>query len=452
MPSATASVHPTTSVWTSDEGSMAQSTAATRWPKIVQDMIEDTGVSSRLSQSPEAKAESLAIQIALKDMKNEIIQNKPLRSLKSDGKSDISKYNTEIERAGTWTWLSSPWLFSECYLYRRVQTIFSTSQHWKNYDVFKRQKDSTFAKSRRAVEELASRYMETVERSKGRSSNDDSDEEIQKLLFIEMTEVALWGNATDLSLLSHLSIEDLQNLQGREAIAKSQRNIVDNDTDALYSYLKSGARTGGRRVDIVLDNAGFEFFTDVVYAAYLLDAGFASSITFHVKDFPWFVSDVVMSDVQALFENLISPEIFPDRRYLDELVLKLDEMFESDSVTVRSHPFWTTAMSFHDMPQEAPDLLQELKDSFLVIFKGDLNYRKLTKDGLWPYTTPFRTAIGPLGKSGIPILALRTNKSDTCVGVESEQLVERLEVEAPGSAWVRNGKYAVVSFYDGRSS
>ena len=82
MPSAIPSehaVHSVHSVWTSDEGSMAQVTAATRWPKIVQDMIEDVGETARLSHEPEVKAESLAIQIALKDMKNEIQQNKPLR-------------------------------------------------------------------------------------------------------------------------------------------------------------------------------------------------------------------------------------------------------------------------------------------------------------------------------------------------------------------------------------
>ncbi|KAK5263041.1 Hairy/enhancer-of-split with YRPW motif protein 2, partial [Exophiala xenobiotica] len=97
---------------------MAQVTAATRWPKIVQDMIEDIGETARLSHVPEVKAESMAIQIALKDMKNEIQENKSLRPLKSDGRPDIGKYNNEIERAGKWTWLSSPWLFAECYLYR----------------------------------------------------------------------------------------------------------------------------------------------------------------------------------------------------------------------------------------------------------------------------------------------------------------------------------------------
>ncbi|KAJ9107194.1 hypothetical protein QFC19_002854 [Naganishia cerealis] len=38
--------------------------------------------------------------------------------------------------------------------------------------------------------------------------------------------------------------------------------------------------------------------------------------------------------------------------------------------------FWTTQYSYQFLAEEAPELLQELKKSELVIFKGDLNYRK----------------------------------------------------------------------------
>lgn len=38
--------------------------------------------------------------------------------------------------------------------------------------------------------------------------------------------------------------------------------------------------------------------------------------------------------------------------------------------------FWTTQYAFQDMPNVAPDLVAELAKSGLVIFKGDLNYRK----------------------------------------------------------------------------
>lgn len=332
---------------------------------------------------------------------------------------------------------------------RTIQRILNSSKHWQNYDVFKSQKDSTFIKSRAAVEELACRYMQIV--ADTHVAQNESKEEAKKLLFIEMTEVALWGNATDLSLLANLTLEDLQNLQGRDAIQKSQRNIVDNDTDDVWAYLQRTAGQASRQVDIILDNAGFEFFTDVLYAAYLLDTGIATSIRLHVKEFPWFVSDVTPPDVESLFYHLESSECFPRHEYLDQLVPRLRAFFRSGAITTTSDPFWTTPFSFHEMPSRAPGLFKELQESYLAISKGDLNYRKLTRDGLWPHTTTYEEALGPLGRqSGVKILALRTNKSDVCVGIQTQAKVDALNEEAPGGAWIQNGKYAVISFNEGQ--
>ncbi|KAH1792176.1 hypothetical protein KXX35_003130 [Aspergillus fumigatus] len=450
MPSATMNAEEVRAVWTSDKGSMAQQTAETRWAKIIQGVIDDIGETAGAQDvGCQKRAESIAIQIALKDIKTGIEQNKPLTPLPDDGKLDIQEWNKQLAAIGECSWTNCPWLFGECYMYRSIQRMLNSSKHWQNYDVFKRQKDSTFVKSRAAVEELASRYMQIV--ADTRLAQDESKEAAQKLLFVEMTEIALWGNATDLSLLANLTLEDLQNLQGREAIQKSQRNIVDNDTDDVWAYLQRTAGQTRRQIDIILDNAGFEFFTDVLYAAYLLEAGIATSIRLHTKEFPWFVSDVIPSDVASLFEHLESSECFPVRKHLDQLVPRLRKLFQSAAITTTSDPFWTTPFSFHEMPTKAPALFKELQNSYLVIFKGDLNYRKLTRDGLWPHTTTFGTALGPLGKeSGVKILALRTNKSDVCVGIPTQSKVDALNEEAPDGAWIRNGKYAIVSFSEGQ--
>jgi damage-control phosphatase, subfamily III len=276
-------------------------------------------------------------------------------------------------------------------------------------------------------------------------------EEEQRLLFLEMTQVALWGNATDLSLLSSMSANELGSLQGRKVIEDNRRNIVDDDSEAVYSYLVSPLRVN-RRIDIVLDNAGFELFTDLVYAAYLLESGLASCVVLWVKDFPWFVSDATQADVSSLMQHLEDPKLFPDRSYMEPIARILSRFFEEGSMTVRSHAFWTTAESFHDMETYAPGLLKSLQSSALVIFKGDLNYRKLTKDGMWPHGTPFSAALGPLGVgSGVKVLALRTNKADVCVGVEDHDRLERLLSEQPPGIWLRDGKHAVISFFDGCS-
>lgn len=267
-----------------------------------------------------------------------------------------------------------------------------------------------------------------------------------------MTEIALWGNATDLSLLSSLSLDQIHSLQGKEAIRAGQARIVSNDMAEAWRYLLS--RAGPQRVDVVLDNAGFELFTDLVYCLYLLDAGLASAVKLHVKSIPWFVSDVTPRDMDVLLSALGDASVFPaaGRESVRALTARLSECYNSGLLSIAESPFWTTGFDFQAMPAVAPELYEDLRESALVIFKGDLNYRKLVRDANWPHTVPFKEAIGPLrgskDRGGMKILALRTNKADVCVGL-SEETLERVESEAPGKAWVRNGKYAVISFSDG---
>jgi hypothetical protein len=271
----------------------------------------------------------------------------------------------------------------------------------------------------------------------------DPDSPAGKSLFTEMLQIALWGNATDLSLLSKLSTSDIQKLQGAAAILSNQDKIVADDTAQVWRTL-TGHQPG--RIDIVLDNSGFEFLTDLVLAAYLLEAKLATSIHFHVKDYPWFVSDVTAADVEIVLSDLENPDVFSDRKGLDPLSRLLRRYYQEGRLVTVQHSFWTTSVSFQEMPRVAPDLVAQLRESTLVIFKGDLNYRKLLADKLWPHTTPFAEALGTLGpQSGLSILALRTNKADVCVGLSSEQQVQDLEAVAPESAWIKNGKYGVIS-------
>jgi damage-control phosphatase, subfamily III len=110
------------------------------------------------------------------------------------------------------------------------------------------------------------------------------------------------------------------------------------------------------------------------------------------------------------------------------------------------HPFWCTGYTFWDLHSEAPDLFLHLSRSDLVLFKGDLNHRKLTYDCAAPASTPFEIAIGPMASSaGAPVIAsLRTIKSDVVVGLgrEGDEAAERLDKTEPG--WKISGKY--VSF------
>jgi len=134
--------------------------------------------------------------------------------------------------------------------------------------------------------------------------------------------------------------------------------------------------------------------------------------------------------------------------------------------------FSRSQADFVSLLSSAPDLFLHLADSDLVIFKGDLNHRKLTYDCHAPPSTPFDMAIGPLATEpgAPPVLSLRTIKSDVVVGIPPNKAEELDETEKgwkisgefpsfPASSPQLNltsislslaGKYAVVLLSEGR--
>ncbi|KAL8932840.1 MAG: hypothetical protein Q9211_006100 [Gyalolechia sp. 1 TL-2023] len=342
---------------------------------------------------------------------------------------------------------------------------------------------STFRSSRPAVLELAAKYKELISQLQDdipRSKSPEEVEEAEKLVFTEMCEICLWGNATDLSLLTSLTYEDIQKLQGADARKSSEKNILVNDLPRAYESLKAAQKKdpeGSRRVDIVLDNAGFELFVDLVLAGYLLAAGLATQIVLHPKTIPWFVSDVLPADFATLLNALADPQTFfetpsDDNNQTRKTPPPLSEkeiaelsflwkhwstLHQGGQMTIRPNLFWTGPGSYWRLPSSAPSLYEDLKESELAIFKGDLNYRKLTGDATWSTSTPFSIAIGPLGTgSGVRILALRTCKADTVVGL-TVGVDDHLKTMEGGSddkgarKWAWSGKWAVVQFHDGKT-
>lgn len=177
--------------------------------------------------------------------------------LPDDGKPDIAGYNHELEQRGNPKWFDVAWLFAECYIYRRMNTLFSLSTHWKQYDVFSRKKMSTFRSSRNAVLELAKRYNDLMKQlqSKDSALASVSEEERSKAeegLFVEMCSICLWGNATDLSLLTSISYDDIQKLQGSNARQENEKNIIVNDFSKAFACLKKAQSSSSedRRVRI----------------------------------------------------------------------------------------------------------------------------------------------------------------------------------------------------------
>ncbi|PHH54759.1 Protein-glutamate O-methyltransferase [Ceratocystis fimbriata CBS 114723] len=503
---------------TSDPGSFASVTATRRWPIIITSIVNDVSVTVgnlklEITKQQEASgtvdplllektAELVDIQSKIGVLNTEVQRNKPMTPVEDDGFDDVALYNKVIEALKSEAnnadgkspelyarWHNAPWLFTECYLFRtpilfssRLNTFFVMSKHWKNYDVFARQKTSAFHSSRPAVLELALRYIELMTQISAKKGDEttpqdvETDKATEALLFAEMAEICLWGNATDLSLLTSLTYEDLQKLQGSEARKQSEAKILANDLPKAFELLYAARESGkkDRRVDIVLDNAGFELYVDLILAGYLLASDLATTVVLHPKSMPWFVSDVLPADFQSLLMAMANPTSFfesPDESSTDgrpivplqeEENKALFDVFRSWSgyhansqMVIRPNRFWTHGSSFDAMPAEAPTLFADLQASELVIFKGDLNYRKLTRDVMWDPTTPFTTALGPLGPgSGLNVLALRTCKADVVVGLPAGKDEELRAMEGGGGdkarEWCWSGKWAVVQLSQGK--
>jgi len=212
--------------------------------------------------------------------------------------------------------------------------------------------------------------------------------------------------------------------------------------------------------------AGFELFTDLVFADFLVTyTPHVSTVVFHPKLIPWFVSDVTPGDFTDTIRSLLDPEFLPPPAGMDfehlRTMIKRWEKYVDEGIFALSVPaatplgggsdgaaqlaeFWTSPAPYWDMRIHAPSLWKGLKASDLVIFKGDLNYRKLTGDVQWPAWTAFSTALGPLAGS-FTLLSLRTNKADVVVGVERE-VAEKLD--GSGSKWRVDGRYALISFLE----
>lgn len=441
-----------------DPKSFAYPTVHNRWPTILEGAIKDIGAYTK--EFPEASKCGEIVTSKLNTLLKEFREDQPVKAFTQEEvslKPELSIYNTELEKFNAdkkVTWLTGPWLYLECYLYQLLNLWFKQTIHLKQFDVFESSKNKAFQQSSFGVLELCKRY-ETLSKQLEKGP---VDQEALKLLFFEFIDISLWGNATDLSLLAgNVTLEDIKSVQGADVRKKNEEKIIVNDSEKAWAQLTGDSK---KRVDFVLDNSGFELFADLCLSLFLLDSGLADSIVLHCKEIPWFVSDTMPKDFLALIEQLSNTSFFSeihesaeDKKAIEYLSTKLSSLVSQKKISIQHHPFWTSYDNFWYIPKQK-DLFEELKKSSLIIFKGDLNYRKLTGDLQWDTTTPFTTAIQDLSNSTLPVLALRTCKADVVVGLPAglnEKLIQTYKEMGNdiGEFWTASGKWAVISFSSG---
>ena len=243
----------------------------------------------------------------------------------------------------------------------------------------------------------------------------------------------MWGNRCDLSISSG----EILGQQGPAKAAHLQHlkgNIIVDNLEDVWNAIHSNKNA---RIDFVLDNSGFELFTDLCFAEFLLHAKLAEKIHLHLKQIPWFVSDASKKDLLWMFEEMK----LSSNKFLQQLSEGWLNRIQDGSIVLEDHQFWTLAQDFSEMKSVAPDLYDHLSKANLVFFKGDLNYRKLVGDRKWPHTTPFVEALW--GFLPAPLCSLRTLKANVQVGLFSGQ---DGKLDAISKEWMTSGSFAVIQY------
>ncbi|KAF7989829.1 hypothetical protein HCN44_008503 [Aphidius gifuensis] len=417
--------------------SFAYLTIKDRLPVIITKIIDNL---SRTKESINKKhggnsAEEVKQIIGdLSKLRSEMMTNKQLQPLElsnTNKDADAAIWNKRLEEQqvidkSPQTWYNSCWLLSECYMYRRISQIFSLTNSLSSFDPFEAQKQANFTDSIGSIGFLAKHVMSLVNKNSSYSL-DDQNKDLKQLLKLN-----LWGNRCDLSLSSG----DKSNVDGNpvEGLSLFDDDLLIDNTQCVWNLLNSHKNTDVI-VDIVLDNSGYELFTDLCLAVYLTSHRFTNKIRFYVKRIPWFVSDVTQQDFHWTIE-FMNNSMNKDIKAFGEVC---SNYLNSGKWSIEIESFWTEPFDYSEMKMQSPELYSKLSNAILVIFKGDLNYRKLLGDINWDHSTDLMTSLR--GFNPTNLVTLRTLKADLVVGLDNDTINK---LNAKDKNWMVTGQYGVI--------
>ncbi|XP_037819082.1 damage-control phosphatase ARMT1 isoform X1 [Lucilia sericata] len=380
--------------------------------------LEQTGQEKEFPYSPE---ELNSVREQVVQLKKQLENNEPLQLFKGN-ETDRKLWNSFISNlaAEQNSFYKTCWLYAECYMYRKLASFFEATQTLTNYDFFAQQKFQAL--------KLASEVM--VQVAQNTQNPENNVQTFQKLLKLN-----LWGNRCDLSITSGQEVKPLGNLM--DIIDTLNDNILIDHSAAIWHCLQHH-HDSRVIVDFICDNAGFELFTDLLLAQYLIDHRLCHTVRFNLKSIPWYVSDTTAQDVHGTLKYLKEHQSLELKR----LGNIWSQYFEDERFVLASREdFWTSPYEFYRMPDINASLYQTLQQSALLIFKGDLNYRKLLGDFNWDFSEKFETCLR--GFRPTNLCTLRTVKGDLICDLKPG-LAE--ELSRQNKDWMFTGEYGLIQF------
>lgn len=228
-----------------------------------------------------------------------------------------------------------------------------------------------------------------------------------------------------------------------------QENIICDESEQVWqhlTHLREKTQSGQKiNIDIVLDNCSIELTADLILCDFLLRNEFVSTITLHAKAYSWFISDVTKFEFDFQLGQLSSSNSLIVARF----VQRIREYLADGRVKLEhENMFWTLPHSYDEMVDVACELYQHfVRTSSLVIFKGDLNYRKLIGDLDWPFDTRLKKAARRFQPTCV--CAIRTVKADLIAGIDlnNERFLRVVEMYEGTRKWMNTGDYGTIQFY-----
>ncbi|KAH8283609.1 hypothetical protein KR018_009128 [Drosophila ironensis] len=357
---------------------------------------------------------------AVTQLRGDILSNAPLVSFEGN-ESDTALWNAFLDKlpAGKRSYYSACWLYAECYMYRKISSIFRSTAHLTAHDYFSPQKQTAAKLSVDAM-------LAVARATRQNERNADT--------FRQLIKLNLWGNRCDLSITSGKQVKPTGN--AFDQVNDLEEKLLIDGTLAVWHALDGGSSDG--IVDIIFDNAGYELYTDLILAEYIIDKGLAAKVRLNPKAIPWFISDVMEHDYHWTLKFLAE--------HADPVLSGLGKKWQQLTAEGKFElapleHFWTSPYEFYRMPEVNPGLYKRLQEAQLVIFKGDLNYRKLLGDFSWDSTESFETCLRGFRPSNL--CTLRTVKADLICGL-ADGVAEQLF--AKDKEWMLTGEYGVIQF------
>ena len=376
-------------LWTGTPGSFARRTIVQRKHSIIGDLI----ASGELAPGCEPELWNLAEEIRCGRLTDPWAGGRGPRLIPGERQAWQQALRPLLGSA----WLDLPWYEAEACFYLRVLTAtgyYDPAAPGYGRDPFATLKASELERSApQLATALAAAPLPVLLRS------------------------ALWGNRVD---LSNYEIDR----GGAGTVIAGGGELVIDHAAAAERRLEEA-----RRLDVVTDNAGAELTCDLVLVDHLL-AGGARQVRLHVKDAPFFVSDATADDVHATL-GLLREQPAPAAAIGRRLYRALAE----GRLRVQSHWFWNGPRHYPDLPR---DLAGALAQADLVLFKGDVNYRRLLSDRRWPHHAATAAIVDYLPA---PALILRTLKSEIQTGLAPGRAAELAQRD---QEWLINGRRGLI--------